>query len=528
MELLKKNIHMDRAGAEAVSQITLEEDVNIPDQKPDAEKIVFRKGTVVIDEVKPGTEQVSVRGRLLYTMLYETKEEGCGLERFSGRASFEEKLHMEGITPQSQVYVRGLVEDLSISLIHSRKLTLQAVVTLQAFMEEIYDEEVPIGIAGEEKAEFRKIPLELARLSVDKRDTLRQKEELSLPSGYPNVFQVLWDEVAFGDMEFRMEEEKINIRGEIRVFILYEGEGESHPLRTYETTVPFEGSLECHGAKEGMIPQIAWNLSPQEHGQPYVTIKPDQDGEERILSLDLLLELSIKLYEEEETEAITDLYGVTTEIKTKPQETQLKQVLARVSGKTRVTDTVKVGGGSSILQLLHAQGELEHEEPQLTDNGILLQGNIFLQILYITGDDEEPFASAEVRIPYQYTLEIAGIRENGEPGKIHGELEKLQTVMLDGEEMDVKAVLVFSTTVFKKLKVELVGEVEVGEPDMDKRNALPGIAIYLVKPGDNLWNIGRRFYLPVDTIRQENHLEKDELAPGQKILLVKGDENGTE
>lgn len=48
MELLKKNIHMDRTGAEAVSQITLEEDVNIPDQKPDAEKIVFRKGTVVM------------------------------------------------------------------------------------------------------------------------------------------------------------------------------------------------------------------------------------------------------------------------------------------------------------------------------------------------------------------------------------------------------------------------------------------------------------------------------------------------
>lgn len=42
---------------------------------------------------------------------------------------------------------------------------------------------------GEEKAEFRKIPLKLARLSVDKRDTLRQKEELSLPSGYPNVFR---------------------------------------------------------------------------------------------------------------------------------------------------------------------------------------------------------------------------------------------------------------------------------------------------------------------------------------------------
>ena len=41
MELIKKNIHMDRIRTQAVSQVTLEEDMNIPDQKPDVSSLCF-------------------------------------------------------------------------------------------------------------------------------------------------------------------------------------------------------------------------------------------------------------------------------------------------------------------------------------------------------------------------------------------------------------------------------------------------------------------------------------------------------
>ena len=51
MELIKKNIHMDRVKAQAVSQITLEEDINIPDQKPDVSSLCFDRATVTVDEV---------------------------------------------------------------------------------------------------------------------------------------------------------------------------------------------------------------------------------------------------------------------------------------------------------------------------------------------------------------------------------------------------------------------------------------------------------------------------------------------
>ena len=42
MELIKKNIHLDRIKCRASSQITLEDDRNVPDQKPDMERILFK------------------------------------------------------------------------------------------------------------------------------------------------------------------------------------------------------------------------------------------------------------------------------------------------------------------------------------------------------------------------------------------------------------------------------------------------------------------------------------------------------
>ena len=49
MELLKRNIHMDRIRAEALTQITLEDDVNIPESKPDVGSLNLEKGVLVID-----------------------------------------------------------------------------------------------------------------------------------------------------------------------------------------------------------------------------------------------------------------------------------------------------------------------------------------------------------------------------------------------------------------------------------------------------------------------------------------------
>ena len=66
MELIKKNIHMEQRIKWATAQISLEEDQNISDQKPDAYKIICKNACVKVEETKPVEEAVWIKGTLEY------------------------------------------------------------------------------------------------------------------------------------------------------------------------------------------------------------------------------------------------------------------------------------------------------------------------------------------------------------------------------------------------------------------------------------------------------------------------------
>lgn len=515
MELIKRNIHMDRVRVQAVTQFTLEDDVNLPENKPDISALNLEKGEILIDEIRPGTDSVMVRGKLMFMVLYHTQEEGSSLVLLEGKLPFEEKINIQGVVPGDTVVVEGEVEDITLNKINSRKLNVQTLVTMTAKVEELYDEEAPIGIHGDEKVEYRRMPLNLAQIAICKNDIFRLKEEVALPSNYPNIFQILWSNLSLGDVEFKVMEEKITVSGDVHLFILYEGEGEDHPCRCFDTAIPFSGVLECHGCHEGMLPDIRYRLGQQE-----LTVRPDFDGEERNIGLELVLDIAIRIYQEEKLEIISDIYGVSKEVSAVTHKADLRRLLSKVTGKTKVTDHIHVSGGT-VLQLLHSEGTVTLEQQSTVENGIFLQGSMQVKVMYITGEDEAPYGCTQAQIPYQYTLEIPDIAPE-DMGEVRAEVEQLQVTMLDGEEMDVKAVLSFSTVVFKNVPVELITQVNVSELDGNKLSSLPGMVVYMVKDGDNLWNIGKKYYVPVDALRELNALDSDEVKAGQKLLIVKG------
>ena len=517
MELITKKMHMLERKCQAVSQITFDEDMNVPDVKPDMGRMIQKKGNIQIEDIQITEGKAYITGALQVFLLYVSDSEERNIESLMGNLPLGENLNLEGLENGDKVQLKWEIEDLSVHFINSRKLNVQSVVTLNAGVEEIYDEEAPIGIHGEDTIEYRKMPMNIAQIAISKNDIFRVKEEISLPSNYPNIFQILWNNISLGDVEFKVMEEKLTIQGDIHFFILYEGEGEDHPVRSFETTLPFSGTLECHGCREGMLPDIRYSLGQQE-----LTIRPDFDGEERNIGLDLVLDISIRIYEEEKIELVSDIYGVTNEVDTATRSANLRRLLSKVTGKTKVTDHIRAAQpGAPILQLLHSEGMASLDQQSVIENGIVLKGSLLVKVMYITGDDEAPYGSTQAQIPYQYTLEVPEIAPE-DMSKVHAEVEQLQVTMLDGEEMDVKAVLAFATTVFKNIPVELISQVSVSDLDSARMSSLPGMVIYMVKEGDNLWNIGKKYYVPVDSLREWNELSSDELVPGQKLLIVKG------
>ena len=99
-------------------------------------------------------------------------------------------------------------------------------------------------LSSAEPVEFRQKTINLASLAIQKKDIFRIREEMELPGGYPNIFEIFWQNCRLGETEFRISEGKLSLQGEIQLFFLYEGEGENRPVMWYEAVIPFSGVLD--------------------------------------------------------------------------------------------------------------------------------------------------------------------------------------------------------------------------------------------------------------------------------------------
>lgn len=515
MELIKRNIHMDCLKCKAATQMTLEDDFNISDSRPDALKLIMDRGNVVIEEVKVTNDHVGVKGKLVFHVLYLSDGRKSDVSEMEGSIPFEEQIYAEGVEGQDSVCVDWELEDLSIGLINSRKLSVQSVITLNVTCEEIYDEETAVDLYSSEPVEFRKKTLDIASMAVRKKDIFRVKEEVEIPGSFPNIFSMIWSEIEPSEVEFKVLEDKIALQGEVKAFFLYRGEGEEEEISHYETTMPFAGSIDCSGVHEGMIPEIRFVPEKKE-----VEVRPDFDGEERVITFELCLDLDICIYEEEKIDILSDVYGVVQETAVCEKEAEFCRFLARSSGKMKLSEHFEAAGGVSLYKILHTFSSLQISDKNPVENGIEITGTVSLQILYESSSEDEKYGTMKGTIPFRYILE-ADDTGSGCVYPVRASIEQITVSIIDTGEVDVKCVLHFHTNLYRKWKEKIVEEITTQELDSEKMAALPGIAIYVVKEGESLWDIGKRYYVPVSVIKQTNELSADEVKAGDRILIVK-------
>lgn len=93
--------------------------------------------------------------------------------------------------------------------------------------------------------------------------------------------------------------------------------------------------------------------------------------------------------------------------------------------------------------------------------------------------------------------------------------------MTSENEIEIKAVVSMNVTVCNRVEEPVIVNIEEREPDIDKIKNMPGMVIYNVNPGDNLWSIAKNFHTTVDSIKEINGLHSDKVNSGENILIIK-------
>lgn len=516
MELRKVKIHRKQEIGSAVSQITLDDDYNVPDYRPDIIKVLKEKGELRFDEVKAGNGAAWVKGSLIFRVLYRSEQTNGKISCLRGEIPFQEKLNVDGLQEHEKVTAAGEIEDTTIGVINSRKLNVRAVVVLRVLAEEEMDEEFTSKLEETEEYEQRIGNRDALALLAGERDICRQKSEIVLPSSKPNVREILWRSIELRNVESHIKEGKASVTGEVLLAVLYSEEEENERLQWYETTVPLECGVDCEAEEEDSIYKIKVTPISME-----LEVKPDYDGEERILVLELALAMDIRVWREENLELLTDIYSLKKKVVPVCKERMLEKLLVKNYAKCRMTEQMELPESQEkILQICACEGRVNLEKKEPVENGIQAEGTVTVELLYITTDDNMPVGTIKEIYPFSQLIEIPDMSSSLRMELDCG-IEQLSAVMLDQEHIEMKAVIHLDLLAFEEQMVSNIEEVEETPLDMEKLQNSPGLVGYIAKAGDDLWTIAKENHTTIRDIMETNGWKEKELMPGDTILIVK-------
>ncbi len=509
-------IHRKQEKGTAVSQITLDDDYNVPDYRPDIVKVLKEKGELRFDEVKAGSGAVWVKGSLIFRVLYRSDQENGKISSLRGEIPFQEKLNMDGLSEYETVRASGDIEDITIGVINSRKLSVRAVVVLKAMAEEEVDEELTAQAEDAEEYEQNVGRQDVLRLLVAAKDICRQKSEVVLPSSKPNVREILWKSIELRNVESYLKEGKAGVTGEIQISVLYSEEEEGQRLQWYETTVPLACGTDCEAGEEDCIFRIRVTPVSME-----LEVKPDYDGEERILVMEIALDMDIRVWREESLELLRDIYSLGKNVIPVRRERKLDRLLIKNFAKCRLNEQMELPESQEkILQICACEGTACLEKKETTQNGVQAEGTMTVELLYITTDDTMPVGTIREIYPFSQLIEVPDISA-GTRIELDCGIEQLSAVMLDQEHIEIKAVVHLDLMAFEECPVSNIEEVSEEPVDMEELKNRPGLVGYIAKAGDDLWTIAKENHTTIQDIMATNQLTDQRLAPGAKILIVK-------
>ena len=516
MEFQKIKLHRSEKRGSAVTQITLDDDYNVPDYRQDIVKVIKEHGELRFDEVKAMEGAAWIKGSLIFKVLYRSDKQEGKISCLRGEIPFQERLNMDGLSEYDAVHAVGDIEDLTVGVINSRKLNIRAVIVLTASADTEVDEELTSELSDGSDYEQNIVEKEALKLLAVRRDICRQKSEAVLPSSKPNIREILWQSMQLRNVESRLTEGNIRFSGEILVSILYNDEEEGEHLSWYETTVPLDAQAECGIMENDCIWQVKMIPVTME-----LEVKPDYDGEERILVMELALDMHIRIWKEEKIRLLTDLYSLQKDVKPVWRECPLERLLVKNAAKCRMTEQMELKEDKEkVLQICSCEGKVLLERQEITPEGVLAEGTIEVHILYITPDDHMPVGAMQEIYPFSQLVEIPEMSTQAKV-ELDASLEQLSAVMLDQEHVEIRAAVRLDLLAFVSEIIPNIEDATESQPDLEMLRNRPGLVGYIAREGDDLWTIAKENHTTIQNIMETNHRKSETLSAGEKILIVK-------
>lgn len=510
--LSKKTLPYKRKIFDHTAEHTEENDIIVPDYLPDIGKVVEVESCVHVKDEIAEKDEVILCCELVHTILYLPEKSNC-IRSIVTRGTFRHSFKARQLPAGVDVCGCAKVEQCDCRVTNSRKLRITCQISVGAVVYEDAVLELPCGLSEEmeREAEIRHrgleffLPVELGRKLFD------LEEELELPQGKQPVVELLQSKGSLLVKEVKSEKGKVSVRGCAVLQILFLTNSETGEVDHMEWELPFFQTIDVRGAKEGQMVDVDLRML----GQNVKTYENDE-GEGRILRLEMAICATATVYEQGQELVMQDGYAIGGKLDIKYQEMTLPQLDDQVETQLTLKEVLPLhereGEGNKIIC---AQAVPLLSSPVSSDGKVELHGVVDVRLLCLQGEKKE-YVSLKKALPFHY------VRQLKHPvDQCHYQTE----VEVQGISYNINMSGELELRVLCRLKLRITWElswqmITQMTKTQEQRPDFCGAVIYYKKPGETLWEIGKRYGVCRADLLSCNEAEKEEELLEKKRLLI--------
>ena len=510
MELVKENITVNQVCTKGTVRSQVDEDIIVPDVKPDILKILQLDASACVTDETVTDGRASAEGRVDLKILYIPDSETEKIKSINASFDFVRNIDNKAIKSGMTAVISANVENAEFSLINSRKLRVKVTVALD--YEIACENNIEIAVDAEDSgsAEVLKDNILLQNCVGICSESFKLCENIQVSASQSAIGEILKVDARITDSEYKAVTGKIIIKGAAAASVLYTDE--EGQIRFMEAEIPFTEVIECEEASDDTVCDIDYSVSSVD-----CEVKEDSDGDRRIAALEICIRAQVKATENVAVDMISDCYEPYMKTELIKEETELEEVISRPQTQCTVRETVEVGEDApAVSGVYDVITRPKVSDTRLENGKLVTEGKIETYILYLTGSEDNPVYSLKRDIPFSCAMETDADGDGLIP-EIKAEVRHTAYNLNMAGEIELRCILALNANIVRKRTIELIEDI-VTENRSEAENR--GIVIYFVQSGDTLWEIAKRYAVPMGAVTEFNSLtDGSDISVGTRLFI---------
>ncbi len=504
-----KKISLNKCAINESVSSWVEQDIIVPDTKPDAVKIVNVTVTPYVNNFEILDGKIKVIGKINYFIIYKVDD-----ERFNSRGLFmsypyTEVINVDNVDSSMDVMIIPKCKNVIYSLPNERKIAIKSEIIFKITANKMVDLNVIKSFDEDSNIECKMCEKSFCNILQNKFSVIASKEDVMLPKEAEDFFEILSVDPKICNTEFKESYNKIMVKGDISLKIIYLSENEADSVKTMNLEVPFSAMIELDNINDRSKFDIRYVMQDFN-----IKLNPEITST-KTFSIDYQIGADVSMYEDDDIEYVEDFYSREKEL------IYDEETVSAVSKNMMSTKTIDIKENiSNILppntRIIDYNLDTSYINPNINGATVELDGNAKVILLLQDLETNELSAkTVDILVNEKYELDEMTA---GAKAYINIESESVN-VTQSGTDIEVKMTLDINTNIQNIVDLSIIEKIEDAILDLSN---IDSINVYIVKPGDSLWKIAKKYKTSIDKIVKINDIpDPDKIDVGQKILIIR-------